>query len=129
MTNHIAKSTRPESIKLIHNTVMVSHVLLLYTIYRPSLVPRPLPAFQCFQRATLKSWEWPGDEANTGLLWTLLNTHETCTFVGIYFEVESTEVYIGIPDLNYPFLDSPLDIIIVNSLVPLQALYSCLSTF
>ena len=28
-----------------------------------SLVPRPLPAFQC--RTTLKSWEWPGDEARS----------------------------------------------------------------
>ena len=42
------------------------HVVIIYV----SLVPRPLPAFQCctlspvFQRATLKSWEWPGDEAN-----------------------------------------------------------------
>ena len=28
-----------------------------------SLVPRSLPAFNVFQHATLKSWEWPGDEA------------------------------------------------------------------
>ena len=27
---------------------------------RYSLLPRPYPAFQC---CTLKSWEWPGDEA------------------------------------------------------------------
>ena len=33
-----------------------------------SLVPRPLPASLVFQRATLKSWEWPGDEAITRLV-------------------------------------------------------------
>ena len=29
-----------------------------------SLVPRPLPHFQCYMRVTLKTWEWPGDEAS-----------------------------------------------------------------
>ena len=28
-----------------------------------SLVPRPLPRFQCYTQKTLKTWEWPGDEA------------------------------------------------------------------
>ena len=33
-----------------------------------SLIPRPLPHFQCCtQRATLKMWEWPGDEATAPL--------------------------------------------------------------
>ena len=31
-----------------------------------SLVPRPLPRFQC-ARVTLKTWEWPGDEATMAL--------------------------------------------------------------
>ena len=31
------------------------------TYYACSLVPRPLPRFQC--NITLKTWEWPGDEA------------------------------------------------------------------
>ena len=46
-----------------------------------SLVPRPLPVFQCFtlkngkriQRETLKNWEWPGDEATVWPYFILTN--------------------------------------------------------
>ena len=48
-----------------------------------SLTHRPLPAFQCctlaFQRATLKRWEWPGDEAK--LVMYLLPTITACLAV------------------------------------------------
>ena len=32
-------------------------------MYSPSLVPRPLPVFQCYTQKMLKNWEWPGDKA------------------------------------------------------------------
>ena len=35
--------------------------------FRLSLVPRPLPAFQC---VTLKSWEWPGDKATSDYIFS-----------------------------------------------------------
>ena len=34
--------------------------------YSHSLVPRPLPVFQCCMlRFNIENWEWPGDEAST----------------------------------------------------------------
>ena len=35
-------------------------IMCIYMYMYLSLVPRPLPRFQC---CTLKTWEWPGDEA------------------------------------------------------------------
>ena len=33
------------------------------TLFTPSLIPRPLPRFQCCtQKRGLKMWEWPGDD-------------------------------------------------------------------
>ena len=50
-------------------TTQVDTTIATMEMYKPvvfldSLVPRPLPNFQCYtQRVTLKIWEWPGDEA------------------------------------------------------------------
>ena len=61
----------------IHLGSFVGQVAKTMIHYSGSLVPRPLPVFQCWTlvqrstlinwewpgRSTLKNWEWPGDEA------------------------------------------------------------------
>ena len=41
--------------------------LLEVPLYCSSVVLRPIPSFSMYQRATLKSWEGPGDEASIAL--------------------------------------------------------------
>ena len=53
-----AEKVKRETEKLVEEKKKVSHTC------GNSLVPRPLPAFQCCTlKNDLKSWEWPGDEA------------------------------------------------------------------
>ena len=40
--------------------------IFAHRLFSTSLVPRPLPAFQCCMHAEKReSWEWPGDEASS----------------------------------------------------------------
>ena len=78
-----------------------------------SLVPRPLPAFQRSRKNffswTLKSWEWPGDEANkfpdsrneenSGLISTVLQL-VIDTLIAIFnLLVEAS--YVSLPNLAF----------------------------
>ena len=76
----IERRKEGEFIKLIMYVASLRyHYSYLLILHLSSLVPRPLPRFQCytqkrgkplpsFLRVTLKTWEWPGDEANICLL-------------------------------------------------------------
>ena len=54
-----ASRTHSQLSQVIHELKNTKYRYMYMYMYL-SLIPRPLP---CFQRATLKAWEWPGDEA------------------------------------------------------------------
>ena len=75
--NKLAKS----SVSSRYAAVLLLQLLQSESVGVVSLVPRPLPVFQCCTLKMLKNWEWPGDEARCGIILEIFMGFNSCYFV------------------------------------------------